>query len=933
MDMGYQYLGWLRPFSLVFADRLLQEAGAARCFDDWLIWVPSSRAGRHILNELFTGGDEDMEAFHPPRLETPAQFVQSLMHGPLVADECQRLLAWKSVLRRVHPEEISAVFPVVPDDGRDQWAYSIARQLMQLRTRLIEEGWTISSVARQPLENDQNRWVGLAWLEQEYLSNLQAQGLEDPDVRFEEALKAAIPALPYKRVIVAGVLNLSERQIHALKLFSSNGIQVDHYLPMPEELCDTVDAWGRPRAGVWDKQPVPGALLDGKIQRAGDPRELVRNVLELADIYRINVDALVLGSPISEIGEYAIEQSQLTDTPFYAPTGIPVWDTSLGRFLQLIQEFGQSGQLTVLKELLLHAQFRKWALAKKCPLERIERCILKIMQERLVRDAGGIRDSAFLPSRTIQAVREFVDLLDSVYLKRVSRKESFPEWIWRILQTVSIEDLDSPETKGLLGQFEELLQNMRASLDPHGINEDDYWELLKHQLQSMHFYPEREVEERPVSGWLELPWERAPHMVILGLPDSEVPGSGGMDSFLTPALCRQLKIYGMEEAAAFHAFRLRLILESRKEWGKLDILLPDRGLDDDPLTTTRFLFQSNEDEVLDRVELLLGERNSRENIFKAEFGGQIHLPDPRPQDRIYVTSFSSYLGNPLQFYLERIHGWSIPESLPMEMDALGFGSLAHAVMEALNATEEGRQLVESQKITSFLLDHLQDQVAAQFGSRLNVPVMIQVGAMQERLRAAATIISDQRKAGWQPIKAEWAFHEEIEFLIGGLPLRGRIDLIEKNAETGAYRIIDYKTSDKAADPIKTHLIRQRAGARDPVLPECIFESGDVVYRWKDLQLPLYQIAVERALGVEACCAYFSLAKAVKDIRLWEWFPGETERSAALVCAEAIVDAIQRGYFPFEGESRYEDSWIPWFGGDYTTGLKQEWLDAHTEGNS
>jgi ATP-dependent helicase/nuclease subunit B len=933
MDMGYQYLGWDQPFSLSFADRLLAEAGAGRNLDEWLIWVPSSRAGRHVLNELFTGGLEDTEAFHPPRMETPAQFVESLLKGPKLADACEQLLCWKSTLMQVKASEIATVFPVLPETGRDLWAYAIARQLMQLRKHLVEQGWSMAKVAQQPLEHDRDRWQDLSHLERMYLANLNARGLEDPDMQYEQSLWDSVSLFPYKRIIVAGVMNLSQRQIHVLEVLASSGIQVDHYLPIPEALGETIDRWGRPLAGVWDKQPVPGSLLENKVQRASEPRELVEKVLELTDIYQRNVDALVLGSPVSEIGEYAIERSKLTETPFYAPTGKPIWETSLGRFLQLIHEFGTSGQLTVLQELLLHFQFRKWALAQGCPVERIEASILILMRERLVQDSQGLRDSAFAPNRHIQIVREFIDLVDSTYLRRNMRSEAYPEWIWRIVQTVSLHDRESAETSALLGQIEELLMSMRGRLDPDTVSEGDYWELLKYQLQSIHYYPEREAEQRPVSGWLELPWERAPHMVILGLPDNEVPGGGSMDSFITPALCRQLKMYGVEDAAAFHAFRLRLILESRKKWGKLDILLPDRGLDDDPLTTSRFLFQSSEEEVLDRVNLLLGERDSPENMFQASFGGQLNLPHPPVPDRIHVTSFSAYLGNPFRFHLERLHGWTVPEALPMEMDALRFGSLAHAVMEELNGSDEGRSLKEAADIDSFLMDHLHKTVSEYFGSGLSVPVRIQISAMEERLRAAAAVISGERKAGWMPEKVEWAFHEEMDFLVGGLPLRGRIDLLEKNAKSGAYRIVDYKTSDKAVDPCKTHLVRQRAGAREPVLPECVFETGEAEYRWKDLQLPLYQVAVEKALGVEASCAYFSLAKAVKDIRLMDWHPGKAERTAALACAEAIVDAIKRGYFPTEGESRYEDPWLTWFGGNYTGCIQADWLAKHVEGPS
>jgi len=158
-------------------------------------------------------------------------------------------------------------------------------------------------------------------------------------------------------------------------------------------------------------------------------------------------------------------------------------------------------------------------------------------------------------------------------------------------------------------------------------------------------------------------------------------------------------------------------------------------------------------------------------------------------------------------------------------------------------------------------------------------------------------------------------------------------LLERNEETGVYRVVDYKTSDKGDVPQKVHLSKVIASSADPVLPACDFEDGKNVARWKDLQLPLYQLAVQKISDQPVECAYLCLAKAVKDVCMARWTPSEQQSAAALACAEAVVDNIQKGYFPIPERSQYEDPWLPWLGVDYKTGIDPEWLTKHTEVSS
>jgi ATP-dependent helicase/nuclease subunit B len=559
----------------------------------------------------------------------------------------------------------------------------------------------------------------------------------------------------------------------------------------------------------------------------------------------------------------------------------------------------------------------------------VERALLILIKERLIQETGQLADPSLKPIREIGIVREFLKQAGFI-LGKESSGTAFPERIWHILQTVATGSKHSEESAGILSQLEEILQDMQAEFDPEIVSGQDYWQILEFLLQSSHHYPEREAEERPVSGWLELPWERAPHLVVLGLPDSKVPGNDGTDAFLTASLCRQLGLYGPDETAAFHAFRLRLIMESRRDWGKLDILLPDRGLDDDPELPSRFLFLSGEAGILDRVDLLLGERPSTESAIAADFGGNLAIPGQPPLERISVTDFSAYLYSPFHYLVERGLGWIPPRELPLELDALRFGKLAHSVVEKLNGSEEGMQLSSKADIDSFMNDQLSMVIGLEFGEKLSVPVMIQANSMRERLRAAAGVISTERMAGWKPLKAEWKFTDEIDFRIDGVLLSGVIDLVERNEESGLYRVVDYKTSDRPVEAMKAHLMRPNATSAAPWFPECDFVEGDKTWRWTNLQLMMYHLAVEKALGQRPEVAYLNLAKAVKEVKLSPWHPSEAQALAAMACAEAVVRQIRGGVFPAGKGARYKDDWLPWFGGDYESGVNPDWRARHME---
>jgi RecB family exonuclease len=109
-----------------------------------------------------------------------------------------------------------------------------------------------------------------------------------------------------------------------------------------------------------------------------------------------------------------------------------------------------------------------------------------------------------------------------------------------------------------------------------------------------------------------------------------------------------------------------------------------------------------------------------------------------------------------------------------------------------------------------------------------------------------------------------------------MELRGRIDRIDLNEATGQAAVFDYKTSDTASPPEKTH---RRGG------------------QWIDLQLPLYR-HLAQALGIAGPVqlGYILLPKDTTETgdKLAEWSDGDL--AAADATAADVVRMVRAEKF-------------------------------------
>ncbi len=202
-----------------------------------------------------------------------------------------------------------------------------------------------------------------------------------------------------------------------------------------------------------------------------------------------------------------------------------------------------------------------------------------------------------------------------------------------------------------------------------------------------------------------------------------------------------------------------------------------------------------------------------------------------------------------------------------------------------------RDCTDARIVTEELLRQLDRRVEERFGPLLSLPLLIQVESARQRLTKLAELQALERAAGWEIIRVERPF--EIE--IAGLRVRGKIDRIDRHVETGAIRVLDYKTSDAPVSPAEAHLRPIRPGEQVPEWARVDFAGK--FRAWADLQLPLYRRALAAEFPGNVACGYFNLPKAAGDtlLTLWDEYTLELHESA-MRCAEGACAAIARGEF-------------------------------------
>ena len=857
-----------------------------------LVLVSTRHSARRLREALAGHASQKGSAVFPPLVQLPEALLQA--RDEPVASPLQSQLAWAETFQSVDLAEFRHVFPIDPPERSLTWALRLAQEFFGLQRTLAEAGVRLCDVARMKGDAlpETDRWTEIAQLEQRHDARLQQLGLRPaPESRIDRAKSPVLPP-GITRVVLLAVIDPQPLAVSALEVLAQE-VPIDVVVFAPPEEATHFDHWGRPVADAWHGRSLDLGHFEERVHLCVDPPDQARRIAAAVGEY---------GKPEGVVGLGVADAEVLT----------PLERALTDRQVAVFNPEGRSRQGDQLEQLL--AALGRLAHDESfANVESLARCPDFLVFLRENQDAGfspsgflsrldELRASRLPPTltRARQCVPADPALAAIVALRQELVAGTFPQnAVAALLKIFANRRFDGsvPADAALADASEAWMavvaEITTASAGFGGLSNADWWDVALRLYAETKYYDEKPAGAVELQGWLELPWEDAPHLIIAGVNEGRVPESVSGDPFLPESLRQRLGLKTNAARFARDAYLLQALSQSRSGEGRLDVFLGKTSMAGDPVRPSRLLFQCPDESLADRVDFLF--RPAEQTRAAPAWRRAWKLAPLRvsPPARVAVTGFRQWLECPLRFYFSRVLRMEAVDPAKSEMDVLDFGTLCHAALEAMGHEPALRDCVDGPVLREFLHGKLDLAVNRKYGDELTLPLLVQVETARQRLSRAAEIQAGVRAEGWILTEVEVPF--EIE--IAGLRVVGKIDRIDRHETSGDWRVVDYKTSDQAVDPAEAHwrgVRRNEEDARE--FARFILNGRELV--WKDLQLPLYRHAVRaRAGAANLHSGYFNLPKATGagSLRIWDDYTNELD-DIAQRCMDGVAKAIREGDF-------------------------------------
>ncbi|MBT3293852.1 MAG: hypothetical protein HN919_18905 [Verrucomicrobia bacterium] len=902
MPVTRHFLGWNRPLVEAVREFLIPAPPTQPVdLEADLIVAPTGQAGRRLTDALALYCGRADTVMLSCRVISPAVLLAEAA-GPIpTASALDVQACWADVLCQHDLAALHGLFPSPPADVDVDWALHFSDTIEALRAELIKAGLSIADlVATRPDDlAELERWQDLAHLEAAYLEALRKANLQDPCLQQLAAADAPLVDSAIKRIIVAGVPDPTEPARRVLQKLADH-IDIHILIAAPESHCDAFDDWGRPLCDAWSTHPIDFPDPNRQIVLATSPADQAETAIRLlqTEVTRDGQTAAI-GAPDSRVIPHL--QSALTRRGRCAfdPTDKSLREHPLFHLVEAYvtlaadQSYAALARLVRQPELLQHVAHHDPTTVTDL-LQQLD----DLQNTHIPWDLGAVR-LWLRAADEQQALKQTIGWITDLLPGRDATLSGLVRAFLRAVlehRTVTAGEPDDDEFERAALAIDEVLHELADVESRTTLPMRNAALLFLRRLTAQSYHRERAPEAIDLDGWLELAWNPASTLIVTGFTDDAVPGSAGDNAFLTNSLRQTLGMRSDADVLARDIFLLHILVESRRDTGALWLIAGKTSDSGDPLRPSRLLLRCPDAELPARARQLFREVKELRSRPAATIGFPLDPTPPPdlPPDRhvptsISVTAFRDYLACPFRFYLRRVLRMEAQDDHKRAPDALDFGIMVHDALERMGQNPELRTTTDARLLTTFLTEQAATWVKRQYGTAPALPIRMALHAAQQRLEAAAHVQAALAAEGWEIIQAEQDFKCEL----GGLTLRGKIDRIDRHRDSGALRVIDYKTTDGSKKPTDTHL-----AAQGPDTPEFAQVSvAGKAKRWTDLQLPLYA-----AFGVEPSDtppepAYFNLPRAVTETALLPWpaFDGDLAASA-FDCAEAITEQIRAGVF-------------------------------------
>lgn len=941
------FLGWEQPLLDTAAEHLLRNHAGQRLIDlsDLLVVVPTQNAGRRLREALATSADQSDGAVIPPMVVPPEFLISPTNARPAdatpVAGNAQVLLLWADILRSIDLDRFRHLFPVDPVERSFNWAIQTAGDILTMRKTLGEAGLSITAAADILAENSMEpaRWRQLADLENRADIRLIREGLTDIESARREAAELGQLPPEINRVIVLATPDPIPLAIDALRQISAH-TPVEIAIHAPESRANHFDIWGRPITELWTGENVDIPEPLDTIHLSANPAGQAELAARLVANHEDPAGLVAIGVPDEEA--IAPLERALANREFCAfdPAGEPLQNHPVFYLLRVIGDLLSARPYDAFAQLIRIPDFAQAAADQYAkPYDHLT--LLKnfdaLHNDHLpdtlehVQDANSKRRYDVIPEQafTLTLINRWLIRLEDEPLS-----QALPDFLTMVYAHRSF-DPSTPEDRAyteisatILEYLQELEAPLTRALDQPPSNAD-LLNLLLQLLSKQPFYPERETSSSQpaidLQGWLELLWEDAPHLIVTGFNEGKVPDAIIGDAYLPNQARAALGLRDNDHRLARDIYYLTALIKSRAGVGRVDFIVGKTATDNTPLSPSRLLFLCPDEDLPARTKQLFSGNLDEDKPPLAPWNRafQLELPDlpddAKIRSRLSVTQFGDYLRCPFRFFLK--HGLRMEEydRHKLEMDNRDFGTLCHDALEDFGRDDAIKDSDSERDITAYLIERLEKRVTTRYSSSLPVPILIQLESAKQRLSWAAAIQAKERADGWKIIAAEWSVPTDDnkipQWQIAGLPIACKIDRIEQHEFTGALRVLDFKTSDKATSPADSHLEKIPRGQEPSDFPDWALTTGSDGWprHWVNLQLPLYIWALREnyapAKDEETILTgLFKLPRAKSDtkIDLWEDLTEHTLTSAK-DCAAHIIESIKKETFwPPAEKIRFDD---------------------------
>jgi len=832
------FLGWDRPGLVAAVEYLEGRAARAGVLDlgGAVVAVPGARAGRRLLELLLERADQRGGALVPPQIVTVGQLPELLyVNRRPFADELVQQVAWIEALRRTGPERLAPLALILPAEGDFAARLALAGMLGRLHRELAAENLGFEDVAARDDPaggfRDIRRWQALAEIQRRYLEVLDEAGVWDKQTARRVALqRGEVQGGAEILLVAAADLNRVQR------LFLDQlPDRVTALVAAPQELADRFDEHGCVRPEAWQDAEIE--LDEGQIEVADRPAAQAVAVLRTMASWdgRYHGEQITLGVPDPAIVPWIVQHLEEAGVPARYAAGSPVERSGPCRLLAAVADYLDGRRLAALAALVRHPAVHDWLAAR-----RIRGDWLSELDDYCVRHLPHRLDGAWLgPAERSSLIRRVHRAVEELVGPFGSGRRRLDEWgpsVAGLLASVfggrPLDRAAEPDRMILAAcqQVGELLERHRAvprALAPE-LAGPDALHLVLRELEGAGLPPPQRRGAVELLGWLELPLDDAPAMIVTAMNEGVVPGSLGGDVFLPNALRLRLGIEHDDRRYARDAYALSVLAASREQ---LKLIVGRRTAEGDPLAPSRLLFACRPERAARRALTLFRPGAARPavplvvGLRPGQGVSRFAVPPPEPLKEpvqsMRVTEFRDYLACPYRYYLRHRLGLESRRDAGDELDAASFGSLAHEVLEQFGRSDDAGA-TEPERISARFHALLDELVLARHGEQPLAAVRVQVEQLRRRLDALARWQADWAAQGWRIEHVEdRAVDLAAPLAVDGrtMQLRGRIDRIDVHRESARRVIFDYKTSDSPRDPDRAH---RQAG------------------QWIDLQLPLYR---------------------------------------------------------------------------------------------